>query len=99
VFEPIKKIVAISLGQPGENARRVAAAIVLDKATPALEQLLGEAAVGKLEAVVFRGGRLTVKTVHPVWAEELRLRQAEAIRAVNQALGEPLVKSLLIRRA
>lgn len=97
MFESMKSIVNQPLGKTGENARRIAAAVVIERAARGLAELFGPAAAGRMRPKTFRDGRLTIEVDHGVWGEELRLRLEEARQSINGQLERPVVKEIAIR--
>lgn len=97
MFESMKNIVSQPLGKTGENARRIAAAVVIERAAQGLVEVFGPEAAARMKPKVFKAGRLTIEADHGVWGEELRLRCQEARQAINRQLNQPLVKEILIR--
>jgi hypothetical protein len=97
MFEPMKKIMSQPLGKTSENARRIAAAVVIERAARGLTEVFGTEAAGRMRPKVFRNGRLTVEVDHGVWGEELRLRREEARQSINRQLEQPVVKEISIR--
>ena len=98
MFESMKNLTAKQpLGKTGENARRIAATIVLQKADVALEKVFGQEAAKNLKPVTFRDGELTIEVGHGVWAQDLALQRPEAIEAINSELGQSLVRKITIR--
>jgi hypothetical protein len=96
-FESIRKLISLPLGKTGENARRIASAIILEKAAAGLAKALGPENSGNVKPSAFRDGKLFLTASHGVWAQEIALRQPELIRAVNQEIGRPEIKSIVIR--
>lgn len=97
MFESIGKLVGQPIGKTGENARRVAAAVVLEKASRALLAVFGPDSVGNLTPVSFRDGQLTVSVRHGVWSQDLALRREETAKAVNREFGKEIIKKIVIR--
>ena len=98
MFESIKNLTSGQpLGKTGENARRIAATIILQKSEIALGKVFGEDAAKNLKPVTFRDGKLTIEVGHGVWAQDLILRRPEAIEAINFELNKPLVKTIITR--
>ena len=97
MFESMKNIVGQPLGKTGENARRIAAAVVIERAARGLVELFGLEAASRMRPKTFRDGRLTVETDHGVWGEELRLRREEARQSINRQLDRPIVEEIVIR--
>jgi predicted nucleic acid-binding Zn ribbon protein len=89
---------------PRPLARAVEAyAAMLAPATPlARVQRVWAEAVGNVvareaEPVAVRGGALTVACRSAVWAQELDLMSGTVTEALNEALGEPVIKTLRCR--
>ena len=98
MFESIKNLTAQQpLGKTGENARRIAATVILQRASIALEKVFGREAAENLKPVAFRDGKLTVEVGHGVWAQDLILRRPEAIEAINFELSQSIVKIIVAR--
>lgn len=60
---------------------------------------VGETVAREAQPVAERGGTLTVACRSAVWAQELDLMSTEVVRALNEALGEPVVAALRCRAA
>ena len=60
-------------------------------------QSAGDAVAAQCEPVSESRGTVTVKCSSAVWAQELDLLSPELIERLNEALEEPLVKSLRCR--
>ncbi|MBN1585698.1 DUF721 domain-containing protein [Candidatus Uhrbacteria bacterium] len=97
MFESIRKLTASGLGKTGENSRRIAAAVILEKATSALIGVFGDGAAGNLTPVSFRDGRLVVSARHGVWSQDVVIRRDEAIRAINREIGQDAVREISVR--
>jgi predicted nucleic acid-binding Zn ribbon protein len=63
---------------------------------PFWSRIAGKAIAVNSVPVAFTAGTLTVATAAPPWAVQLRGMSEEIRRAVNDFLGAPVVKKLLI---
>ena len=96
-FESIRKIIAQPLGKTGENARRIASAVILEKAAAGLAKVLGPEHSGNLTPRSFKDGKLLLAATHGVWAQEVALRRPELIRAINAEIGRTEIKTIAVR--
>lgn len=84
------------MGKTGENARRIASAVILQQSSSGLAAVLGEEQSKNLTPASFKAGKLVLKTSHGVWGQEVMLRQPEIIEEINRRLGRDLIKSIKV---
>ena len=70
------------------------ASLVLGLWEKALSEIAGEKGKGKTKAISFKDGTLKVGVYYQVWLLELRLREEELTRMLNQKLNSTIVKSI-----
>jgi predicted nucleic acid-binding Zn ribbon protein len=60
-------------------------------------EAVGNVVAREAEPVAVHGGALTVACRSAVWAQELDLMSGTVTEALNEALGEPVIKTLRCR--
>jgi predicted nucleic acid-binding Zn ribbon protein len=57
-------------------------------------EIVGESLADKAEAVSIENGRLVVRVPSPTWRQELSYRREEIAKALNETLGEEVVREV-----
>ncbi len=92
-FTPLKKLVDDSVNRAGIKDD-VEASLAIDAAQKIFNEMFGED-VGKLMKPLYvKRGVLTVSCVSSVAAQELKLRDREIIKKLQERIGKPLVERL-----
>ena len=66
----------------------------IKKAWPQIREIFLKGKEGKIEPLHFKKGTLTISCPNSVWANELKLRQNNIIKKLNEALKENKVERL-----
>ncbi|MFQ6615323.1 MAG: DUF721 domain-containing protein [Fidelibacterota bacterium] len=68
--------------------------VLQNRALVVWNDVVGEAVAKRTEPEEVKHGVLVVRVDTPVWRNELSLRKKEILEALNQALGERVIKDI-----
>lgn len=72
--------------------KSITAALVCEKFDELAQDILGESIAAETKAVSFKDHLLTVQTSSPVIAQEIKLHEHDIHEAINEKLGEGVVR-------
>jgi predicted nucleic acid-binding Zn ribbon protein len=68
-----------------------------EKAVVLWEEVVGETAARRAEAVSIKGGRLVVVVESSAWVQQLALLKEGIIAKINSRIGKPVVEDIIFR--
>lgn len=87
MFQKLGRLLPSSLRKTSEVARGVEAALIVEAAQAAIHLTFGKDIAAHATASSFKDGTLKVTCDRSVYAETIRLREADLIAAVNKRVG------------
>lgn len=91
MFQKLGRLLPSSLRKSGEVARGVEAALVIEAAQAAIHLTFGKDVAAHAKASGFKDGTLKVTCDRSVYAETVRLREAELVAAANARFGRDVI--------
>lgn len=96
MFQKLGRLLPSSLRKTSEVARGVEAALVVEAAQAAIHLTFGKDVAAHATASSFKDGTLKVTCDRSVYAETVRLREADLIAAVNKRVGREVAQRVRV---
>lgn len=93
MFTPIKKLLNTSIKKSGLEDK-VQAALVLEVCEKVLSDMFGQKIENKAKPIYLKNNELVIAVLSSVISQELKLRENEIIKIINQELKKEIVKRL-----
>lgn len=93
MFTPIQKILPKAIQGLGLR-RETEAALICEKYRKIAPRLVHANALRYTYPKFYRGRTLMVGVTNPAWAEQIMIRKAELMKAINESLGKKLIQTI-----
>jgi len=93
MFQRLDKLMPQSLKRTGA-AVPVRAAMILDEVGSVLVARFGQECASAMRPVKFKNGIVTVRCAEAAMTDEIKMREAEVVRAVNDKFGDGTVSGI-----